>query len=97
MRRVLLTISIAFLCAGELEVNGDLKVSGNIEAGTIDSLQQVIGTLQLQIEESNSLINNLVIPQAFNGLHTYGGGQPTFQVPEGITRIAVENSKLLFL
>ena len=49
MRRVLLTISIAFLCAGELEVDGNLKVTGNIDSAIIDSLQQSINELQNEI------------------------------------------------
>lgn len=40
---------LSVLFAGELEIEGDLKVTGNIEAGTIDSLQQVIAELQAQI------------------------------------------------
>ena len=35
----------------ELEVDGDLKVTGNIQSGTIDSLQQIIVELQLHISQ----------------------------------------------
>jgi len=43
----------------ELEVDGDLKVTGNIQAGTIDSLQQIIGELQLQGSAQAVLISQL--------------------------------------
>ena len=46
MRILLLCLSFAF--AGELEVEGDLKVTGNIQN---DSLQQVIDLQQQQILE----------------------------------------------
>ena len=49
MNKLLIILSLCFVFAGELEVDGDLKVTGNIEAGTIDSLQQVIAGLQAQI------------------------------------------------
>ena len=49
MSKLLIILSLCFVFAAELEVDGDLKVTGNIEAGTIDSLQQVIAGLQAQI------------------------------------------------
>ena len=48
MIRILL-LSLGILFAGELEVEGDLKVTGNIQNQTIDSLQQVIGDVQTQV------------------------------------------------
>ena len=55
--RILITIlSLSFIFSGELEVEGDLKVTGNIEAGTIDSLQQTISAQQQQISELHALI-----------------------------------------
>ena len=52
---LLLTLSFT----QELEVQGDLKVSGNIHAGTIDSLQQVIYNQQQQISALQLLIQQL--------------------------------------
>ena len=50
MKYLLLILSMSILLSGELEVDGDLKVTGTIE-GTIknDSLAQVIANLQAQI------------------------------------------------
>ena len=42
-------ILLSFCLAGEMEVDGDLKVTGNIQSQTIDSLLQVIQDLQNQI------------------------------------------------
>ena len=39
----------SFLFAGELEVDGDLKVTGSVESTTIDSLKAVIADLQAQL------------------------------------------------
>lgn len=44
-----LIILLAITFTQELEVDGDLKVTGNIQAGTIDSLVQVIASLQEQV------------------------------------------------
>ena len=56
MTKLLIILSLCFVFAGELEVDGDLKVTGNIEAGTIDSLQQVIADLQAQIANLENLL-----------------------------------------
>ena len=52
---ILLTVSFST----ELEVDGDLKVTGNIEAGQIESLQQTIIELQAQIVALQSQITML--------------------------------------
>ena len=55
----LLILLITFTFATELEVDGDLKVTGNIQAGTIDSLQQIIAELQAQDIVQANLISQL--------------------------------------
>ncbi len=56
--RILTTIlCMSFVFSGELEVEGDLKVTGTIEN---DSLQQVIADLQSQISFLESQINYMV-------------------------------------
>ena len=49
MIKLLIILSLCFVFAGELEVDGDLTVTGNIQNQTIESLQQVIAELQAQI------------------------------------------------
>jgi len=44
--KTILVIFASFLFAGELEVDGDLKVTGSVESVTIDSLKAVIAQLQ---------------------------------------------------
>ena len=45
----LFILLFSILMAGELEVDGDLKVVGNVQVGTIDSLEQEISLQQQQI------------------------------------------------
>ena len=59
MNKLLIILSLCFVFATELEIDGDLKVTGNIEAGTIDSLQQVIAGLQAQIVLIQSQLSSL--------------------------------------
>ena len=59
MRILTIILCMSFIFSGELEVEGDLKVTGNIEAGTIDSLQQTISAQQQQISELHALIASL--------------------------------------
>jgi uncharacterized protein (TIGR02145 family) len=56
----LLILLITFTFATELEVDGDLKVTGNIQAGTIDSLQIVIEQQQQRISTLEILMNYLI-------------------------------------
>ena len=49
MTKLLPILFASILFSGELEVDGDLKVTGSIESATIDSLMQVIAQLQAQI------------------------------------------------
>ena len=49
MKTVIILIFSSLLFSGELEVDGDLKVTGNIQNQTIDSLLQVIQSLQSQL------------------------------------------------
>ena len=50
MKYLLTILSISLLFSQELEVEGDLKVTGTIESTTIDSLEQVIANMQAQID-----------------------------------------------
>ena len=49
MKKTLILLC-TFIIAGELEVNGDLKVLGDIESTTIDSLLNKILILQQQLD-----------------------------------------------
>ena len=49
MKHLLPILFLSFMFSGELEVDGDLTVTGNIQNQTIDSLLQVIADLQAQI------------------------------------------------
>ena len=42
-------LAAGLVLAQELEVDGNLKVTGTVESATIDSMQQVIDGLQVQI------------------------------------------------
>ena len=56
MRILIYILCLGFVFSGELEVDGDLKVTGTIEN---DSLQQVIATQQQQISALQALILQL--------------------------------------
>ena len=64
----ILTLSLLF--SQELEVDGDLKVTGTVESATIDSLQQVIANLQAQIDVMQTNGNIVSRLYTFN-LETY--------------------------
>jgi len=58
MKYLLLILSTSILLAGELEVDGNLKVTGTVESVTIDSLKAVIADLQAQLaalQDSNAI------------------------------------------
>ena len=46
---MMILLTFSFSIAQELEVQGDLNVTGTIESATIDSMQQLIDGLQVQI------------------------------------------------
>ena len=46
MNKLLLILSLSFILAGEMEVDGDLNVSGDIQSPTIEQLQAQIAALQ---------------------------------------------------
>ena len=50
MKYLLPLITLSLLFSQELEVEGDLKVTGTVESTTIDSLEQVIASMQAQID-----------------------------------------------
>ena len=50
MKHLLPILTLTLLFSQELEVEGDLKVTGTVESATIDSLQQIIANLQAQID-----------------------------------------------
>ena len=51
MKKILTILIISTLFAGELEVDGDLNVSGDIQSPTIVQLQEIIAQLQAEIVE----------------------------------------------
>ena len=51
MKHIFIFLSLSLLFSQELEVEGDLKVTGTMESATIDSLNQVIANMQAQITE----------------------------------------------
>ena len=59
MKKILYILCLSFSFAGELEVDGDLTVTGEIQSTTIDSLLQVIADLQSQIALMQSADNKL--------------------------------------
>ena len=50
MKYLLPLLSLTILFSQELEVEGNLKVTGTVESATIDSLEQVIASMQAQID-----------------------------------------------
>ena len=54
IKNILILLSFTLLFSQELEVEGDLKVTGTVESTTIDSLQQVIANLQAQIDSMHA-------------------------------------------
>ena len=55
MKYLLPLLTLSLLFSQELEVEGDLKVTGTVESTTIDSLQQIIANMQAQIDSMHSL------------------------------------------
>ena len=49
MKYLLLILSMSILLSAEMEVDGNLKVTGTVESTTIDSLKAVIAELQAQL------------------------------------------------
>ena len=62
MKHFLSILLIFSIClTQEMEVDGDLKVTGNIQSQTIDSLLQVIQDLQSQLSASQGGVSQRVI------------------------------------
>ena len=60
MTKLLPILLMSILLSAELEVDGDLKVTGTVESVTIDSLNQRIADLELMIAQLQSQMNNLL-------------------------------------
>ena len=58
---IVLCFALPVLYAQELEVEGDLKVTGTVESATIDSLQLVIANMQAQIDAMQAGVSQKVI------------------------------------
>ena len=58
---------MSILLSGELEVDGDLKVTGTVESATIDSLKAVIADLQAQLAALNTHTTCLLRMVEFSG------------------------------
>ena len=68
MRYFLPFLILSLLFSQELEVEGNLKVTGTVESTTIDSLEQVIANMQAQIDSmqsGNRLVTRLFIIESF--------------------------------
>jgi len=63
----LFILLFSMVMAGEMEVDGDLKVVGNVQVGTIDSLEYEIVTLKLLIAQLQAQIALLETQMAFLG------------------------------
>ena len=66
-----------------MEVQGDLKVVGNVQVGTIDSLEQIIEGLRAQLDilfQENSSLGGIAE-------HT---SNTSWTVPEGVDRVYAE-------
>lgn len=88
MYRFVLIIAITSLFAQELEIEGDLKVTGNIQAGSIDSLQLVISNLQSQLEDIHSIVNNYT---GFTGIELFESpGVFSWSPPENVDFVLIE-------
>ena len=61
MKLLLPILFTAFLFSGELEVDGDLKVTGTVESTTIDSLKMVIAQLQAQLVAMQAQLNAMQV------------------------------------
>ena len=67
---LVIILSISFSNAQEFEVDGDLKVTGSVESTTIDSLNQVITSLQAQVDSIKA--NGNIASRVFTfNLETY--------------------------
>ena len=71
MKYLLPLLSLTILFSQELEVEGDLKVTGTVESATIDSLNQVIANMQAQIDtlQNNTNISSKIFQLTFEGEH----------------------------
>ena len=65
--KIILFVLLSFGLAQELEVDGNLKVIGNVQVGTIDSLEQEIVSLKLIIAQLQAQIALLETQMAFLG------------------------------
>jgi len=75
------------IMAQELEVDGDLKVTGNLQVGTIDSLEHEIVNLKLFIAQ---LQEQLASMQILPGGVSEFNSNTTWVVPENISKIYTE-------
>jgi len=80
MNKLFLILSLSFMLAGEMEVDGDLNVSGDIQSPTIEELQAQIAALQqgadnkleTKIYQVNmTLIDDELIPLDLNEITGY--------------------------
>ena len=84
MNKLFLILLSSFLISAELEVEGDLKVTGNFQLGTIDSLQQVIITLQTQIIALQTQVNYLSSQLGYTDCNGVIGGDGVDVDEDGI-------------
>ena len=57
MNKLILILSLSFMLAVEMEVEGDLNVSGDIQSPTISELQEIIIQLEQRINNLENYVN----------------------------------------
>ena len=68
---------MSILLSAEMEVDGNLKVTGTVESVTIDSLKAVIAELQAQLNSNN---DGIVIKECFGEFSALEGENDTLYV-----------------
>jgi len=87
---MMILLTFSFSIAQELEVEGDLTVTGTIESVTIDSLEQVIDGLQAQIDTMHA--DNMLETRVFNITYSLQSGwEGDFIALSDITGYELEN------
>ena len=71
MKKLLILIFSSLLFSAEMEVDGNLKVTGSVESTTIDRLKAVIAQLevQMQVRHGIKLLSNdelFIVPDNIN-------------------------------
>ena len=90
MNKLFFILSLSFLLAGELQVDGDLTVTGNIQSQTIDSLLQVIQNLESQLRPVEVVLDTSDIALGYQ----YAEGENQFYVYENDMFFTISPDKI---